>query len=117
MTHVQGHLTGTEFGPECKNWQFPPPERLFDAPVYTTVDEVCVYTFFIHNLETDVPFQDKRAIAANITLQARGARALFIWTDCDREGEHIGTEVRTEAFKGNRQLEVKRAKFSNIERA
>jgi DNA topoisomerase-3 len=42
---------------------------------------------------------------------------LFIWTDCDREGEHIGSEVRKQAFMGNRRLEVKRAKFSNTERA
>lgn len=61
--------------------------------------------------------QDKVPIARNIQEQARHARALFIWTDCDREGEHIGGEVRDAAFKGNSRLEVKRAKFSNIERA
>jgi len=49
--------------------------------------------------------------------EAQGARALFIWTDCDREGEHIGGEIRTEAFKKNARMEVKRASFSNIERA
>jgi DNA topoisomerase-3 len=53
----------------------------------------------------------------NIERLARGARALFIWTDCDREGEYIGSEVRTEALKGNNRLEIKRARFSNIERA
>lgn len=56
-------------------------------------------------------------VAKNIESQARGARALFIWTDCDREGEHIGSEVRTYAKRGNSRIEVKRAKFSNIERA
>ena len=61
--------------------------------------------------------QDKEAIAENITQQARWCRALFIWTDCDREGEHIGAEVRTAALKGNDRLEVKRARFSNTERA
>lgn len=61
--------------------------------------------------------QDKDAIATNIKTQARGARALFIWTDCDREGEHIGAEVRTQALEGNGALQVKRARFSNIERA
>lgn len=50
-------------------------------------------------------------------MNARGAKALFIWTDCDREGEHIGGEVRAAALEGNRGLEVKRARFSNIERA
>jgi DNA topoisomerase-3 len=61
--------------------------------------------------------QDKKSIAKNIQQQARASRILFIWTDCDREGEHIGSEVRKQAFMGNRRLEVKRAKFSNTERA
>jgi DNA topoisomerase-3 len=56
-------------------------------------------------------------IAKNIEEQARRARSLFIWTDCDREGEHIGSEIREVARKGNGRLEVKRARFSNIERA
>lgn len=56
-------------------------------------------------------------MSSNIERLARGARALFIWTDCDREGEYIGSEVKREALKGNNRLEVKRARFSNIERA
>ena len=60
--------------------------------------------------------QDKTAIAQNIESQARYAQALFIWTDCDREGEHIGTEIRGLARRGNPSLEIKRARFSNIER-
>lgn len=61
--------------------------------------------------------QDKKAIAKNIETQARYSKILFIWTDCDREGEHIGNEVREQAVKGNPRIEVKRAKFNNIERA
>ena len=61
--------------------------------------------------------KDKKSIADNITQQARYAKALFIWTDCDREGEHIGAEVREAALKGNSRLDVKRAKFSNTEQA
>lgn len=56
-------------------------------------------------------------IAENIRNQARYSKALFIWTDCDREGEHIGTEVRQQARSGNARIDVKRAKFSNTERA
>lgn len=63
------------------------------------------------------PHQDKKAIAQNISNQARNAKALFIWTDCDREGEYIGAEVRQAAFQGNARLEIKRAQFSNTERA
>jgi len=61
--------------------------------------------------------QDKKAIAENIRKQARYAKALFIWTDCDREGEHIGSEVRQAAWEGNQRIQVKRARFSNTERA
>jgi DNA topoisomerase-3 len=60
--------------------------------------------------------QDKKVIAKNIEDQARFARALFIWTDCDLEGEHIGSEIRDAALKGNNRIQVKRARFSNIER-
>ncbi|OJJ51342.1 hypothetical protein ASPZODRAFT_21821 [Penicilliopsis zonata CBS 506.65] len=99
MTSVLGHLTETEFGSHHRAWASCPPEDLFDAPVYESVAK------------------DKVSIAQNIAVQARSCRALFIWTDCDREGEHIGTEVRKQALEGNPRLEVKRAKFSNTERA
>ncbi|OBU00561.1 DNA topoisomerase [Pseudogymnoascus verrucosus] len=98
MTSVLGHLTEVDFGPEFKDWRYPPPRKLLDGRVHVKV----------HN--------DKAAIARNIETQARNARILFIWTDCDREGEHIGNEVREQAVKGNSSIEVKRAKFSNIER-
>lgn len=61
--------------------------------------------------------QDKKPIAENIERQARHARALFIWTDCDREGEHIGSEIRDVALKVKPRIEVKRARFSNTERS
>jgi len=61
--------------------------------------------------------QGKQPIARNIETQARNAKGLFIWTDCDREGEHIGSEIRDIALGVNNRLEVKRARFSNIEQA
>ncbi|KAL8837107.1 MAG: hypothetical protein Q9170_002664 [Blastenia crenularia] len=99
MTSVLGHLTATDFPPEFKRWQLSTCQQLFDCPIITSVDK------------------DKEAIARNITQQARFSKALFIWTDCDREGEHIGSEVRQAALEGNQSLEVKRAIFSNTERA
>jgi len=72
--------------------------------------------FHFEKIATYISAQDKDTIAANIKQQARGARALFIWTDCDREGEHIGAEVRSQALEGNANIQVKRARFSNIER-
>ncbi|KAK5990002.1 DNA topoisomerase 3 [Cladobotryum mycophilum] len=99
MTCVTGHLTNVEFTPEYKNWSHPPPETLFHAPILTNV----------HN--------DKKDIAKNLAEQAKFSRLLVIWTDCDREGEHIGQEIVDAAKKGNPAIQVKRAKFSNIERA
>ncbi|KAI1170728.1 DNA topoisomerase [Nemania sp. FL0916] len=99
MTSVLGHLTNAEFPPEYKKWDYPPPDSLFDAPVNVVVTA------------------DKTKVADNIEKQARYANALCIWTDCDREGEHIGHEICEAARKGNRTLDIKRAKFSNIERA
>lgn len=60
---------------------------------------------------------DKKVIADNIKQHARRSDVLFIWTDCDREGENIGAEIRDVAFEVNNRLQVKRAHFSNIERA
>ncbi|KAI1478944.1 prokaryotic type I DNA topoisomerase [Daldinia eschscholtzii] len=99
MTSVLGHITSAVFPPEYKRWDHPPPDRLFDAPVNIIIAE------------------DKTKVADNIEKQARYANALCIWTDCDREGEHIGYEICEAARKGNRTLDIKRAKFSNIERA
>ncbi|KAJ6131555.1 hypothetical protein N7523_001261 [Penicillium sp. IBT 18751x] len=101
MTSVIGHLTGLDFERQYKGWMSCPPGSLFEAPVQESVDKVA----------------DKLAIAENIRNQARYSKALFIWTDCDREGEHIGSEVRNQAKAGNARIEVKRAKFSNTERA
>lgn len=99
MTSVLGHLTGLDFDPKYKNWRSCPPSHLFEAETQTTIDK------------------DKQPVADNIQRQARFARILFIWTDCDREGEHIAGEVRDQARRGNPGIIVKRARFSNTERA
>jgi DNA topoisomerase-3 len=75
------------------------------------------FTPIIFFIEILTPKQDKKPIADNIRNQAKYSKALFIWTDCDREGEHIGSEVRNQAKAGNARIEVKRARFSNTERA
>ncbi|KAF8418818.1 DNA topoisomerase [Tirmania nivea] len=49
--------------------------------------------------------------------EARRSTHLYIWTDCDREGEYIGIEIRDLALKVNSRLIIKRARFNNIERA
>jgi hypothetical protein len=40
MTAVKGHLTALEFPPDFKQWEYPPPDRLFDAPVQTVIPTV-----------------------------------------------------------------------------
>jgi DNA topoisomerase III len=60
--------------------------------------------------------KDSKAIHENIVQESRYARGLFIWTDCDREGEHIGSEIERAAKKGNAHIQVKRAHFNNLER-
>jgi DNA topoisomerase-3 len=103
MTSVAGHLQSTDFAADYKGWRSCDPESLFEAPLVTYVED------------------DKKGISANIETQARNAQILFIWTDCDREGEHIGSEIREVALGANPRLrqpgKVVRARFSNIERA
>lgn len=99
FTAVSGHIMAQAFPSQFKNWDGCDPGALFDAPINRFVEE------------KNVP------IAENIKRQARGAFGLFIWTDCDREGENIGAQIREIACSANSQLDVKRAHFSNIESA
>ncbi|ETI22040.1 hypothetical protein G647_06111 [Cladophialophora carrionii CBS 160.54] len=99
MTSVLGHLTGLDFDKKYKNWRSCPPSQLFEAETEVTIDT------------------GKKSVAENIQQLARYAKILYIWTDCDREGEHIGGEVRDQAKKGNPRIIVKRARFNNTEKA
>lgn len=103
MTSVSGHLLSQDFAAQYRQWHSCEPTALFEAALETYVDK------------------DKQGIAKNIETQARHAQYLYIWTDCDREGEHIGTEIRSTAAKHNTRLldsgRTVRARFSNIERA
>ncbi|CAK4032609.1 DNA topoisomerase [Lecanosticta acicola] len=101
MTSVSGHLMERDFDAQYKNWQASNPSVLFEARINKNVAE------------------NSGGIARNIENKARWASVLYIWTDCDREGEHIGTEIREIALRGNNRLrgQTVRARFSNIERA
>ncbi|KAF8251810.1 DNA topoisomerase III [Wilcoxina mikolae CBS 423.85] len=117
MSSVLGHTVDWDFTALHRKWNSCAPGQLFDAP---TEQIVKVRTSDSPPLSINALTaiaQERKDIADNISAQARYARALFIWTDCDREGEYIGTEVRDIALRANPNLEVKRAKFSNIERA
>lgn len=96
ITSVLGHLTSTDFPEQYRAWHSCDPVAVFDAPVETCVPD---------NMQN---------VAKNLRQEARGARILMIWTDCDREGEHIGSEIITECRKVNARIEVQRARFSAI---
>ncbi|CAK9780934.1 unnamed protein product [Cutaneotrichosporon oleaginosum] len=96
VTSVLGHLTETDFGDDFRRWSSCDPFALFDAPVETRVTS------------------DLRQLERNLQKEARNADILMIWTDCDREGEHIGHEVVEVCRAVNNRLRVRRARFSAI---
>ncbi|KAF2224271.1 DNA topoisomerase III [Elsinoe ampelina] len=102
MTSVTGHLESQDFESRYRSWNSCTPDALFEAGIAVYIDD------------------GRKFIAENIERQARYSQKLFIWTDCDREGEYIGTEIRSVASKSNPRLlqagNIARAKFSNIER-
>ncbi|KAF8473497.1 DNA topoisomerase [Kalaharituber pfeilii] len=99
MSSVIGHTVVHDFEPHLRKWNSCQPSVLFDSKTVTFVDD------------------DKKSIARNIQQESRRSTHLFIWTDCDREGEYIGTEIRDLALAANPHLVIKRARFNNIERA
>ncbi|WWD00560.1 hypothetical protein V866_007495 [Kwoniella sp. B9012] len=96
VTAVLGHLMNSDFDDDHRKWHSCDPFTLFDAPILTSVSK------------------DLKKVEQNLINEARHADMLMIWTDCDREGEHIGSEVATVCRKVNRNIIVKRARFSAI---
>ena len=93
---MSGHLTSLDFYDTHRKWNACDSFDLFDAPV-----------------EIQVP-SDRKAIEQNLLNQARRADMLMIWTDCDREGEHIGMEIAKVCRKAKSSIRIKRARFSAI---
>nr|XP_020443489.1 DNA topoisomerase 3-alpha isoform X1 [Monopterus albus] len=96
MTSVSGHLLALEFKAPFQKWHSCNPVLLFDA-------EVAKYC-------PDNMVQIKRTLEK----EARQCQALVIWTDCDREGENIGFEIIDVCKAVKPNLQVFRAKFSEI---
>jgi len=114
FTSVIGHLISHDFSSAYRKWESCNPSVLFDAPIEPSVPDVRLEPSAA--TEDIDSVQDKKPIAMNIETQAQYSDILYIWTDCDREGENIGAEIRDIALKKNPRLEVKRARFSNVER-
>ncbi|CAH7669233.1 DNA topoisomerase [Phakopsora pachyrhizi] len=96
VTAVLGHLTQIDFHPNYKGWKTCDPFALFDAPVIQSINP------------------DHRGIERNLLAEAKKADQLMIWTDCDREGEHIGSEVASVCRRARSTILVSRARFSAI---
>ncbi|KAK7081075.1 DNA topoisomerase 3-alpha, partial [Halocaridina rubra] len=96
MTSVSGHLLNYAFTGTYRSWLGCNPLQLFEAPAI----KMCI--------------EGMEPIKQTLEREARLASRLIIWTDCDREGENIGFEIINvcRAIKPN--LQVQRAKFSEI---
>lgn len=98
MTSVMGHLMSLEFASEYRAWRSCDPQELFGAPTVSFVSK------------------DMQTVANNIRNESKKAQMLYIWTDCDREGENIGAEIANIARSVNPRIQIKRAMFNNIQR-
>ncbi|TNN21131.1 DNA topoisomerase 3-alpha [Schistosoma japonicum] len=96
MTSVSGHLTNYDFLPNYKSWHSCDPMLLFDAPIVKQV------------------LKDYEPIKQTLQREVRSCQMLIIWTDCDREGENIGVEVINVCKEVRPNIEVLRARFSEI---
>ncbi|CAJ0565816.1 unnamed protein product, partial [Mesorhabditis spiculigera] len=97
LTYIGGHLMKWDFSRELNNyWRMDKLKRLFDAPLR------CV----LHPA--------KQKMIDGLKEHAKNASTLVIWTDCDREGERIGDEIKIICRQGNPNIEVYRARFSEI---
>lgn len=96
MTSVSGHLLALEFKAPFQKWHSCNPVLLFDAEV----EKYCPENF--------VP------IKRTLEREVKQCQALVIWTDCDREGENIGFEVIDVCKAVKPNIQVFRARFSEI---
>ncbi|TYJ52401.1 hypothetical protein B9479_006976, partial [Cryptococcus floricola] len=111
VTAVLGHLTSNDFDEDHRKWGSCDAFTLFEAPIITYVDQVPLPP---PSSSTPPPWRKLKSVERNLRNEARTADMVMVWTDCDREGEHIGAEVVEACKKGNPRIVVKRARFSAI---
>ncbi|CEQ42489.1 SPOSA6832_04328, partial [Sporobolomyces salmonicolor] len=121
VTAVAGHLTSSEFDEQYRKWSSCDPRELFDARIRMFVTQVChsPFLFPFRALKTGLMSMngqdnDHKGIERNLIAEAKKATHLMIWTDCDREGEFIGSVVAEVCRKAKPNIVVKRARFSAI---
>lgn len=96
ITSVTGHMMEIEFDNIYKGWNSCRPIDLFDAPVVKYVKK------------------DAKNIEKTLIEEAKHAQVLFLWLDCDTEGENICFEVIDVCIKANPRLQIFRAQFSAL---
>ncbi|PVD39556.1 hypothetical protein C0Q70_02191 [Pomacea canaliculata] len=96
FTSVSGHLLALEFPIQYRKWMSCSPVELFNVPV----EKYCP--------------KDYEDIKRTLENEIRGCQKLVIWTDCDREGENIGFEVIQVCRAVKPNIQVYRARFSEI---
>ncbi|KAL8600868.1 hypothetical protein ACOMHN_045006 [Nucella lapillus] len=96
FTSVSGHLLALEFHLQYRKWNSCSPAQLFDAEV----QKFCP--------------KDFENIKRTLEREVRQSQALVIWTDCDREGENIGYEIIDVCRAVKPNIDVYRARFSEI---
>ena len=96
FTSVLGHIYNLNF---CKKyiWESIDPKILFYEPLTKKIQEDFI------NLQK------------NLEEQSYKANKVIIWTDCDREGEHIAQQIYN-IIKSKNNIEIKRARFNAISR-
>ncbi|WUR03316.1 DNA topoisomerase 3 [Vairimorpha necatrix] len=94
FTSVLGHIYSINFHQKYI-WESIDPKTLFYEPIIKNVQE---------------EFLD---LKKNIEEQALKSDKVIIWTDCDREGEHIALQI-SNIIKAKKNIEIKRARFSGI---
>ena len=97
VTSVSGHLMTIDFA-DRSSWKIN-STHLFEDRITETV------------------IKGNEDIFQNLTHEARNARLIVIWTDCDREGEAIGAEVVRACQTARADILVRRARFSAANQA
>ncbi|CAJ0577362.1 unnamed protein product, partial [Mesorhabditis spiculigera] len=93
VTSVSGHLMCATFGYKLKEWHESTAEKLFNAPLL---------------------YWRKEKVAQNVKDEAARSNVLVILTECDREGENIGAQIKIVCQEANPYIHVFRAKFSAV---
>eukprot|EP01083_Nonionella_stella_P198540 728845_1 len=92
---VTGHVMDIDFPYEYRSWENTDPRELFDAP-------------------TRPKPSGGGKMKNHLEKNGRDCDYLYLWLDCDREGENIAYEVIDVCHKANPRIEIKRARFSSL---